>query len=71
MSYNGWRNHATWNIALHIGNNESWYEAALRSIDFNDFQKLIGRLDTDDGIKLADGDYHELTECILEMQESG
>jgi len=67
--YNGWKNHATWNIALWIGNQQDWYVTAAFSNDYDDFQKLIGVAKTPDGVLLEDGDYDELTECILELHD--
>ena len=28
-TYNGWKNYATWNVALWIGNDEGFYRAAV------------------------------------------
>lgn len=69
MSYNGWTNHATWNIALWLQNDESIYRMAIararrfelpisagdaRHICEHAFQGAIGRLSTPDGTKLSD-----------------
>ena len=66
MSYNGWTNHATWNIALHINNVEKWYNISRQSTDYHDFQTRIQTDKTPDGIKLCDGNYAELDEVIQE-----
>ena len=35
-NYNGWTNHATWNVALWIGNDEFLYNTALACVEYRD-----------------------------------
>ena len=41
MSYNGWKNHATWNVALHIGNDEGPYRMAKELDNYKQFQDIM------------------------------
>ena len=58
ISYNGWENYETWNVALHINNDESLYHFAA---ECGDYETLVNRLyeeygvkETKDGVKFAD-----------------
>lgn len=61
MSYNGWKNKATWNVALHINNIEKTY---LEACDFmsdytgqapyQDFVDAYGYISTVDGYLFND-----------------
>lgn len=58
ISYNGWENYETWNVALWIQNDESLYHLAS---ECGDYETLVNRLyedygvrETKDGIKFAD-----------------
>ena len=44
LTYNGWKNYETWNIALWIGNDESIYLIAKASEDYAEFMENIGQL---------------------------
>jgi hypothetical protein len=47
--YNGWKNRATWNVALWIGNDEGLYNLAKECRDYADFVRKIGGGKTPDG----------------------
>jgi len=74
---NGWTNHETWNVALHINNNMSLYWAAVKfaknaeDVNYQDFIRSIGYEDsrTSDGVDwISDKlDYAELDEMLWEM----
>ena len=58
ISYNGWENYETWNVALWINNDESLYHLAQ---ECGDYETLVNRLyedygvrETKDGVKFAD-----------------
>jgi len=57
--YNGWENHATWNVALWILNNEYLYHLAQEVgnyVDFVDVLKDCGTYSTPDGVRYDDPD---------------
>ena len=67
MSYNGWTDRDTWNIALWINNDEDWYTLSRDAENFADFQRLIAPTNrTPDGARFADGCIAELDEVIQE-----
>jgi len=42
--YNGWKNWATWNVALWLGNDENLYKMARRFVNYKDLaQELVDR----------------------------
>lgn len=42
MSYNGWKNYETWNVALWIGNDESLYSMARNLRNFpNPYKSFV------------------------------
>jgi hypothetical protein len=58
ISYNGWENYETWNVALWINNDEPLYHLAQ---ECGDYETLVNRLyneygvrETKDGVKFTD-----------------
>ena len=71
MSYNGWTNYETWNVALHINSLVDWYEVARISADYQTFFSFIsnrGVYETPDGVKLNSLklDVHQLNDVLFE-----
>jgi len=57
--YNGWKNWATWNVALWLGNDDSLYKMARRFVNYKDIaQELVdcGIAATPDGASYTDPD---------------
>ena len=57
--YNGWKNWATWNVALWLGNDENLYKMARRFVNYKDIaQELVdcGIAATPDGASYTDPD---------------
>ena len=48
--YNGWTNYATWNVALHIQNNEELYIIARDLDTYAEFRSWLISDKTSDGI---------------------
>ena len=72
QTYNGYKNYATWNVALWINNDESLYELAKLCVDYKDFVNNITDLEsggTPDNISWfhADLDVDALNEIIKEL----
>ena len=52
ISYNGWNNYETWNVALWINNTENLYHIAMEAGDYETFLELVGEnAHTGDGVK--------------------
>lgn len=55
ISYNGWENYETWNVALSINNNEGLYHLAMECGDYQTFCDYLGSdAETRDGIRYDD-----------------
>ena len=56
-NYNGYANHATWNVALWIQNDEGLYSLAKETADyatFRDSMREVGSLETPDRVSYND-----------------
>ena len=72
MSYNGWLNHATWNVALWINNDEGLYNFAKECRDYQDFTEQmrdVGYTETPDRVAYNDSalDVERLDELIQDL----
>jgi hypothetical protein len=73
--YNGWKNRKTWNVALHLGTNESLYRMVVvygKEMNYRDFATnylVYVSAGTGDGVAWLDDelDYEELDELIEAM----
>ncbi len=56
ISYNGWENYETWNVALWIQNDQGLYDIASECDDYQDFVDSIEGLisKTPDGVSFTD-----------------
>ena len=58
ISYNGWENYETWNVALWINNEEGLYNLAMEAGDYETLVDVLyndyGVKETQDGVKFAD-----------------
>ena len=71
-TYNGWANHATWNVALWIGGDQGLYEFAKECGDYDTFRdslRDVGQLETPDRVAYNDSalDIKSLNEYISEL----
>ena len=72
MSYNGWENYETWNVALWIGNDEGLYSIAKGCIDYQGFVDTMREFEsteTPDKVAWNDGslDLDALDEMLEEL----
>tara|TARA_X000001036_G_scaffold107901_1_gene101044 strand:+ start:707 stop:925 length:219 start_codon:yes stop_codon:yes gene_type:complete len=72
MSYNGWKNRATWNVALWIGNDEGMYEFAKECGTYANFveqMREVGMTETPDRVAYNDSglDVERLDEMIRDL----
>ena len=59
ISYNGWENYETWNVALWIQNDEGFYSLAREAGNYEDFVDALeacsfNSLKTPDGVSFKD-----------------
>jgi hypothetical protein len=72
LTYNGWTNYETWNVALWINNDEGLYNIALECDDYGAFRETmreLGSTETPDNVAWNDSglDINELDEMIQEL----
>lgn len=72
--YNGWKNWATWNVALWLGNDEGLYKMARRFVWYKDLANELeacGQAETPDGASYKDKelDTEALDSMLMEDQE--
>ena len=71
MSFNGWANYHTWNVALYIQNEYGLYKTARGCDTYQDFLNWSGLEGTvtDDGVSWTDPalDTDELDEMIQDL----
>lgn len=78
MSYNGWANYETWNVALWIGNDEGLYDLARECArrnrrhpykEFAEDMRELGQTETPDKVAYNDSglDEAELDAMLLEL----
>lgn len=77
IEYNGWTNHATWNVALWIGGDEGLYNFAKEFKRYSDFAENLKEVSGDsaigyqtpDGVAWNDSglNHSELDEMISEL----
>jgi len=73
--YNGWKNHATWNVALWLMNDESLYNMVMsldKEVTYRDFATnylVYTSAGTPDGVAWLDEslDYEALDEVLQEQ----
>jgi|TARA_R110000824_G_scaffold65925_4_gene171332 hypothetical protein len=71
-TYNGWKNHATWNVALWIGNDKGMYEFAKECGSYQvfvDAMREVGYTETPDRVAYNDSalDVERLDELLTEL----
>ena len=68
--YNGWSDWTTWNVALWINNDQTYYGIAKECRDYMDFlyemHSMIGSFATPDGADWGEANIKELDEVISE-----
>jgi len=69
VSYNGWENYETWNVALWIGNDYGFYKTVLECDDYQDFLNYVSDA-TPDGVFWNDPKVNvlEVNEMIQELK---
>ena len=54
ISYNGWENYETWNVALWINNDQGIYNIAQLAGNYETFLEWVGNATTGDGVRYDD-----------------
>ena len=71
--YNGWNDWTTWNVALWIRNDQTYYNIATECKDYMDFlyemQAMIGSFATPDGADWGEANIEEMNEVIEEISD--
>ena len=71
--YNGWSDWTTWNVALWIRNDLTYYGIAKECRDYMDFlfemHSMIGSFATPDGADWGEANIEEMNEVIEEISE--
>ena len=71
--YNGWHDWTTWNVALWINNDQTFYSIAKECKNYADFlyemQAMIGSFATPDGADWGEANLDEMNELIKEISE--
>lgn len=71
MTYNGWANYETWNVALWIQNDYGFYSLAVQCDDYSEFVAALcgGCVQTPDGVKWNDPNLNliELDEMMEDL----
>ena len=69
--YNGWHDWTTWNVALWINNDQTFYSIAKECQNYADFlyemQAMIGSFATPDGADWGEANIEEMNELIGEI----
>lgn len=66
-TFNGWKNHATWNVSLWLQNNELMYNIAKK---YDRYDALIPRLELNFGQMTPDGvRWMDPSICTAELDE--
>ena len=69
--YNGWHDWTTWNVALWINNDQTFYSIAKECKNYADFlyemQAMIGSFATPDGADWGEANIDELNEVMQEI----
>ena len=71
--YNGWSDWTTWNVALWINNDQTFYGIAKECKDYMDFlyemHSMIGSFATPDGADWGEANIEEMNEVIEEISD--
>ena len=68
-TYNGWTNHATWNVALWIGGDHGLYEFAKEFTSYKDFRESLREVSGDSAIGHETPDGVSWKDSALNIEE--